>query len=484
MAKTVRAYAAARQDRLTEDWTANQTSANAEIYSGRRRVTDRTRQQERDNALMTSALSCFENNVIGPNGVDLQMNVQDPNGNLDKAANAMIEDAWFKAGQAKNCTVGKTLSRTMMLYQCIDSVVRDGGILFRKRPGAKNAFRYALQPLEIDHLDHDFNRDASATENKVRFGIEMDEFDAPLFYHIFTSHPGDIVGGLSMMTAGRRIWRERVPADEIIAVWDIRRRAGQVVGMPRFSSTLLSLHHLEQYDEAELVLSRMSACKGGFLYDELVPGEEYKGPKDEAGNTIEDVQPGMIQDIGMKRFQEYDPKHPTDAYAPFTKTQIRKFARGIGLSYMAISGDLSDTTFSSGRMGRQEDQREFRKLQWCVIVEQLLQPWFEDWLPYGIMSGQIRLPVAKIDKFNAASWQPQGWDWIQPKDDIEADKQAIAMGTKSRKQVIGERGGDITKIDAENFADKSVFPDGTDYSKAYLAPGQQSQPEPATPPAS
>ena len=132
MAASVRSYAAAAQNRLTEDWEGWHTSADAEIEGARRKVTDRSRDQERNNPLMASALRLFENNVVGAFGVDLQMKAMDFGGKLDGLANGMIETAWFNAGKPANCCVSRNLSRTMLLYQVIDSVVRDGGILDRK----------------------------------------------------------------------------------------------------------------------------------------------------------------------------------------------------------------------------------------------------------------------------------------------------------------------------------------------------------------
>lgn len=472
--RSARSYAAAASNRLTEDWQASQTSADAEIEGGRRKVTDRVRQQERDNPLVSSALRLFENNVVGAFGVDLQMKVMDFNGTLDNLANAQIETAWFNSGKPKNCCVNRSQSRVMLLYQVIDSVVRDGGILLRKYRGFDNAFKYALQPLEIDYLDHDFNRDATATENAVRFGIETDRFGAPVAYHLFTRHPGETFFG----RGGRTLYRERVPADDIFPVWDIRTRAGQMVGMPRFSSTLTTLKHLERYSEAELVAACEASCKG-YAIEKTVPGE-WGGEVTSGGEKLAPTEPGMGLDLMPgEKYVPIDPTHPNTAFDGFTKAQVRRFARGIGLSYMAVSGDLSETNFSSGRMGATEDRREYRKLQWSVLIEQLLQPWFEDWLPYALMSGQIRLPISKLDKFNAATWQPQGWEWIQPKEEIEANKAAIGAGIRSRKQVIAEQGGDIEDVDADNAADKGAFPDGVDYSQNYAPPG--SQPKPVEP---
>ena len=56
------------------------------------------------------------------------------------------------------------------------------------------------------------------------------------------------------------------------------------------------------------------------------------------------------------------------------------------------------------------------------------------------------MPYAKFDKFNAATWQPRGFDWVDPKSDIEADIIAIDAGLKTRAEIAAERGKDLRDI--------------------------------------
>jgi lambda family phage portal protein len=456
-----RQYAAARVDRLTSDWVAGATSSNSEIQQSRKLVTQRARQAERDNPYVGSAIGVFENNVIGPFGIKLKMKVREGE-TLDKKANQLIEDAWKRAGKPAHCTTQRTLSREEMLWLCIASVVRDGGILFRKHRGFSNAFGYALQPIEIDQLDHDYNRVGGPGVNEIQFGIEYDRFRAPLFYHTLTRHPGDM-----FTSAPGQVFREKIPADQIIAVWDFRTRAGQMVGMPRFANVLQRLHRLDKYEESESIAARIASCKGGFLEKETP--DEYQGEgEDDAGNTVSAMEPGMIEELPMgMKFTALDPKHPVEAFAAFVKSNLRSVAAGLRLSYATLAKDLSDANYSSMRSGKLEDRDEFQRLQQHVIM-QLMDPWFEDWLFYAIMSGQVKLPIAKLDKFRAATWVPRGWPWVDPDKDVTASIKAIGAGLSSRTEVIGEGGGDIEEVDEENAVDKALHPTGKpNYGPAY-----------------
>jgi capsid protein len=55
----------------------------------------------------------------------------------------------------------------------------------------------------------------------------------------------------------------------------------------------------------------------------------------------------------------------------------------------------------------------------------------------------------------AAKWIPQGWPYLQPVQDIEAQTEAIRSGFTSRSAVVSEQGEDAEQIDAEQAADNA-----------------------------
>lgn len=454
-----RAYAVAVTDRLTADWGVSATSANAEIQQSAPNVRSRNRQLERDNDYFRRGLRLLENNVIGHRGVKLQMKVRDlvgadehgqPKYRSDGLANAMIEEAWLKYLKPENCTVMRNLSGVDLQRLMVRRLAPDGGLLLRKHRGFANDFRYAVEPLEIDRIDFNYTTVSPVNGNDVIFGMELDAFNAVVAYWILTRHPGDIF----LAQRGAKQFRERVPARDIFFIPAGIERAGQSYPMPIWCSVAARLNQLGRYEEAIQVASRMAACKGGFVKETSPPNTEFQTkPTDSQGNLVEEVEPGMIQTLELNQdFVAYDPKFPMNESSPYIKDQIRGASSGMNLSSHAIGNDLSDVNYSSIRAGALEDREEFKTLQ-TRIIEYGLQPWFEDWLPYAMMSGQIRLPLAKLAKFNAASWCPRRWDWVNPQDDVKAAKEAVAARFKSRQDVIEEGGGDMEEVDAQFEAD-------------------------------
>lgn len=445
-------YAAAETSRLTADWAINVTSANAEILISRKAVISRCRQLERDDVYMRRILRLFQNNVIGHHGIRLEPKILSPGtGDYDRPANALLRDAWVESGKRANCTVTKTLSRLECQGLTMRALIRDGGILWRKRVAFPNPFGFAIEPIEIDRLDHDLNRPATQTTNKIQFGIEVDQFDAPVAYHILTRHPGDVFAYRSSPH-----YRERVLADEIIPVWS-PERAGQLVGMPMTSAILKRLNHLDNYDEAELIAARVAACKGGFFTKKN--SEQYEGEEDEQGNTITEMQPGVFEElpIGMD-FTPNHPEHPTQAYPAFVKTQLRGAASGVNLSYNALANDLEGVNYSSLRAGLIEDREEYKYLQ-SLLIEQLMDPWFEAWLPLAIMSGQLALPFGEIKRLKTHAWRARRWAWVDPLKDVQADMIAIEGGLTSRRHVIAENGEDVEQVFNDQEQDQALADD-------------------------
>lgn len=436
-----RMYQAAQVNRLTADWLVTITSANAEILVSRKAVIACTQQLERDNPHFRKILRIHKNNVIGHRGIQLQNKAKDSNGNLDRDANAAVMDGWKKYSRQEFCTVSRNLSCLEVQKLAIYALVRDGGILFRKYRGFNNAFKYAIEPIDIARLDHDYNMPVDGIQNRVQFGIEYDKFGAPVAYHILTRHPGDVFAG----ETGPR-YRERVPADEIIALWS-PERPGQFVGMPLVTSILNRLNILDKYDQAEAMAAYIASCKGGFLETKNDSGD-YVGEDDGGGNTISEIQPGMVEELPVNMtYKANDPTHPTDAYPYFVKTQLRAVASGAGVPYHDMANDLEGVNYSSIRSGMLEAREDYKDLQ-ELVKDKLMTPWFEDWLPYSIMSGQVALPIGKIDKFNAPEWKGRRWPWVDPMKDVQADILAVEAKLTSRTRVISENedGGEIEQV--------------------------------------
>lgn len=431
-----RSYASAAINRLTNDWAITTTSADVEARNDVTKLRARCRELERDDPYARRYLQLLRNNVLGWQGMRLEMKVKNPAGDLDSDANTQIETAWLRWGKKKNCCVSRGLTWRALCSLAITSPPRDGGLLIRKVKGFNNEFGFALQPLEIDMLDVYYNVHNS-NGNEIRMGVELNAWREVVAYHLWTRHPGDYHAATSFK-------RERIPADEILHLY-LPDRVMQTIGVPWISSAMLRLNMLNGYEEAELTAARVAACKGGYI--EREKPEQYQGDDvDDEGNQIEEMEPGLVRDLDPgEHFIEHDPKHPNTAYPAYTKQVLRGAAAGMGVAYNSLANDLESVNYSSLRAGSLEDREQWMMIQeW--FIEELCDEVFEAWLPFAILSGQVRLPMAKLDKFMAQTWLPRRWPWVDPMKDIQATVMAINNRLQSRTRAVADQGDDLEDV--------------------------------------
>lgn len=436
-----RSYQLASVDRLTNDFLAPITTGDVELRISLPTMRARSRELERNNDYAKKFLHMVEINVVGKSGFTLQSRARDLSGILDQNANNIIESEFKKWGNRKYCTVDGRMSWVKVQKLVIRSVARDGECLVRMVRGFKNPWRFALQILEGDVLDETLNISDGPGQNLIKMGVEYNEWDRPIAYHIRKKHPGDYFRSGSPQTY------QRIPANEIIHIYDIER-ASQGRGIPWMRTAALRMNILGEYEKTELIGARIGASQMGFYIPspeggaDIVPDDE-----DSEGNPIMEAEPGMFEKLptGYSDFKPFLPVHPSGNYGDFSKETKRGLASGLNVAYNSIANDLEKVNFSSMRIGTVEERDAWQSVQGFFVTD-FLELVREAWLEMLLLSDRTSLPYSKFDKFNSADFQGRRWDWVDPLKDIEADLMAIRAGLKSPQQVASERGMELEDI--------------------------------------
>ncbi|MCU0589868.1 MAG: phage portal protein [Desulfobacterales bacterium] len=441
-----RAFDAARMSRLLADWVTSSYAIDADIRAGLTVLRSRSRDLCANNGYGRRFLELLAGNVVGPQGIRLQSKVKRPDGKPDDNANQKIEAAWSAWCRPANCTVTRKLSFTDLLALGIKGLARDGEMIARTVSGfARNDFAFAVQLLDPEYLDHDYNDIA----NGIVMGVELDEWKGPVAYHILTNHPGR--SEYPLQPAQKR---QRVSAAEVLHVF-VTERAEQTRGYPWTVAALKDLHQLGQYRYSEAVAARVSAAKMGFFTRNSEGAYPYDD-KDSSGNLIDEVSPGKFQELPSGyEFKTFDPTHPNQAFGDFCKSALKGIASGLNISYISLANDLTETSYSSGRQGLLEERTFYMMLQ-GFLVEHLVQPIFEAWLPHAIASGKLALPMRDLERWNAPVWQSKRWSWIDPSKDIDAREREVRLGVNSRTRIAGDLGLDIDDVYTELHAEKEA----------------------------
>lgn len=474
--RTRRHYEASRPSRIAAGFGVNsQQGVNDLVRWELRGLVAHSRQQAQNNDYLKAYLAMVRRHVIGPNGIRLQAQSRDPNGNLDTVANVRIETAWAKWGRMGSPTIDGCHSWLSAQNIAAETVARDGNFMVRMHRGpAFGEFGFQLQPLEIDYLDIETNLTLPNGAG-IMMGVECDAFKRPVAYHLFREHPGETLrGGLSRI-------KIRVPADEIVLLFR-PERPGQVLGVPWCYTALRRLNMLKGYEEASITAARTGAAKMGFFQkpegsDDVDPDTLDRLETTETGHLITEMEPGLFETLPPGyEYKEHDPAYPTGEFGPFMKAVLRGAAAGLGVSYATLANDMSEANFSSLRAGQAEERDEWRTLQnW--MAESFHGRIYQEWLRMALLTQAVPLPVTKFDKFSEIRWRPRGWAYVNPSDEANANQREMSSLLRAPQEIVAERGADLDETFEQIAEAKRLAATyGLDFNPQ--PPGHENQPAP------
>jgi lambda family phage portal protein len=436
-----RMYEGATVSRLTSDWIAGGTSADAEINSSLSRLRNRARQLCRDSDYAKQAKRSIVNNVIGT-GIKLQSQVlMQRGGRLDDLVNSTIEGAWARWGYKEHCDVAGRLCFSDIERMVVGAMCESGEVFIRliRQPFGGSGVPFALQIIESDQLDETYNGASTVPGNEWRMGVEVDKWGRPVQYAFLSAHPGD--APFTGMPGKRHLM---LPADEVIHLAQLTR-PGQTRGVTWFASAIKRMHHFEGYAEAEVVRARAGSSLMGFITSpegELVGDEVIDGERVSAfePGTFKYLQPGETVSVPSL-------DAPDGQFEPFARAMLRSMSAGLGISYESVSRDYSQSNYSSSRLSLLEDRENWRVIQ-DYMVKNFHQPIFEAWLEMAVLSGSLNLPTYEVDpmRFKRVKWVPRAWGWIDPQKEVAAYRDAVRCGFKTLADVVAEQGGDLDEL--------------------------------------
>lgn len=297
------------------------------------------------------------------------------------------------------------------------------------------ALPFQLQLLEADYLDE--TQDIAAPSGiTIRNGVEYDASGRRVAYHLHDEHPGSV----SRFSSTRS---RRVPASEVIHVYR-QDRPGQQRGVSWLAPVAIHLQDLSDYLDAQVMRQKIAACFAAFRVS----------PDAEDGEAVvpAKLSPGAIATLGPGEDIRFADPPSVDGLDEFVRTSLRAIATGVGITYEALSGDLSNVNYSSARMGRMEMDRNVSAWQWLMLTPQMLDPigglMLEAW--------QAVEPTRDLRRARV-TWTPPARVIVDPTREIPAMRDAIRAGLKSWQSTVRGLGFDPETVAAEMAQDNAMF---------------------------
>ena len=410
---------------------------------------EQARHLEQNHDVARGVLSVMIANVIGPNGIGVEPQPRDKDGNIHKDMAKQILS--LHRDWAKRPEVTWEMDWPSAQRMMGRSWLRDGECFSQRIlgnvPGLDHGSRvpYSLELMEADMVPLMYNsttiigQSAGANPSAVvRQGIELNAWGRPVAYYAYREHPTDSYTLLSSRDL------KRIPANRMLHP-KLADRIRQLRGVSLFTSVLGRLDDIKDYEESERVAAKVAASMAAYIkkgspdnYDSDTNTDDNGDPiprnmKFRAGMVFDDLFTG--EEIGT-----IDTNRPNVNLDKFVNGQLRRVASGVGGGYSSISKNY-DGNYSAQRQELVESDGAYKTLS-GQFIGHVVRPVYEDFLAAAIASGQLILPRdLDHDTLDDALFIPPQMPWVDPLKEAIAQVTLERAGYKSAQQIIRERGG-------------------------------------------
>lgn len=453
-------YEAAAQTRRTVGWRAPTVSPNRAVVPYLTTLRDRSRTAVRNDGYAKGAIEYLVSNVVGTGLKPLSQAV-DPE--IRKTLHAL----WLR--WTDHSDADGVLDFYGQQAQATRAWLEAGECFLRLRPRDPDAARRAglavplqVQVLEPELCPHLLDR-VQPNGHRVRAGIERDRFGQRVAYHFHPSRPtdGDDFDASVLV---------RLPAERVIHLYD-PLRPGQLRGLPHLTPGLVKFWELDKFDDAVLLRQQLANLFVAFLTraegaheheaEHPLTGLPTSGTDPDKPALL--FEPGILQDLAPGEDVKFST--PPDAgamYPAFMRQQLQSALTAAGVPYHAVTGDMSNLNDRVIRVILHDFRRRVQMMQHQIVAFQLCRRIWDAWLQAVYLAGEIPLPATFVDDpwpWAAVTWSPQGWPYLHPVQDVQAQREAIRAGLTSRQAVVSEHGEDAEAIDQAQ-ADDNARADG------------------------
>ena len=444
--------------RELSSWRPMAGSPDADLLDELSTLVSRSRDLARNHGVAAGAIQTLVDNVVGT-GLRLSALPDYKALGKDKdwadSWSRKTEALWRSWAETTDCDAARNLTFNGLTTQMFRSGLINGEALALPLwlPQRNQTFATTIQLVEPDRLGNPNDR---LNDRKIRGGIEVDVYGAPLAYWIAKTHPGDQL----LDVAGHSQEFERIPArtrfgrQRVIHVHD-KERTGQNRGKPIFTSIMPLFKMLDHYERSEMQAAVVNAMIAAFIetpldgesISEMFGGsaEDYMAARNEwqvklQGGAVIPIFPG-------DKVAPFTPSRPNSAYSSFVENILRHIGTGLNLPFELLMKDFSKTNYSSARAALMEACRYFiGRRHWLATY--WAKPVYELWLEEAINKGLIEAPGFYQNKalWCRCKWIGPGRGWIDPVKEAKASKIRLETGLSTLEDECATQGLDWEEV--------------------------------------
>lgn len=430
-------FAATGRGRM-RGWIATSSGPNTAIIYSLDELRRKSRDLTRNFSYMNGAYETIASNIVG-SGINVLPRHD------DCGLCAKLQELWNE--WQSDCDISGTNNLSSLLSLAVRERWEAGEVFLRFIPDDRGVVPLKLMLLEAEQCKLNENH---ANENgKTVGGVTLDAKGRVVSYTFYKEHPGE-----SLVTKDF-LQTVEIPAEEIChyfkQIW-----AGQVRGIPEAFATLLKSREMLEYDEAELNRKKLAAMMAAFVITQNPEGVLNSDDDDVdagPGEAVAEITSGTITTLAPGEDIKFNPPAESgSSYEPFIQQNLRAIANSVQLTYEEFSNDMSKANFSSIRAGLNITQRKHRQEQ-NRLIHQILRRVWQEFVKYAVISGAIEVDLREYNEnpehFHRARFQAPGWPYVNPQQEVAAQKEKVLCGFASRSQIVSENGGDAAEVDAQ-----------------------------------
>lgn len=459
-----RGYNMAKVDRLKSDWSAFAKAFNYDIRVGGSAMLARGRELYQNDPYAKKIVKNFKKGILGENGFTLRNKAGEWKqlGNewkfvLDTLANSKINEAWYRWGVEKYCSIEGDETFRAYCSTILQSCFVDGEIFIKKLAGKKfNPYGFTTQVITSEQVDWNLNKNLP-NGNFIVMGVEVTPYWQKVGYWIRKHNPKSEIDYNYNWTANY----DRVDADKIIHLYN-KEAAHQLRGITQFAPVGIRLKMLYGIEEAALTRVRSVASVPWMLEDNpnILSGGTLAGvgqSKDANGNQIVELEPGQIfQAPKGYQVKSMEADFPGSTYGPFVEKNLHSIAAGVNQAHASVSGDWLGYNYSVSRAA-QQDERDEHKDNQSWFAEQFVNVVFAAWLEMALFSTALTLPVEKYDKFNHPYWFGRRWPYANPTDEKQSNILGLQSFQDTFESILADKGLDLEEQLDQIVAERNLF---------------------------
>lgn len=430
------AYKGAANKPQWKEWQPAHRSGSAAIGEDWDQLTARVRDLFRNTPEVKSICNSIAKHVVG-RGINTFSDVADEDG-YDEAFNVPSDDLWEIWWNEEADATGR-LSWGLLQWSHFKEmmVTGDSFLIECMHPDRDRSIPLCYQHIESEQLDRTIDSPATKTRNKVVRGIEYDSMNRAVAYWFFNEHPFDSFSTTSAST--------RIPASRVIHSY-LPTRPSDLSGVTWFAANMQSSKDLDWYLGNELTAAALGAALALVVKRKNGQGQGLgaRGTDDDGNPTVRLGRP-FIADIGPEDDVSIaESSRPNRDAEPFVKLLLMLQGMAAGVSKLRVTGDYSESSYTSARGAHLDDQAYFIVLQefaTCSFVRRVRKRHTSMSLAYG------RIPGYSARDWNSNPWhygkivvQPPGREQLDPEMETAAAVARIGAGMSTLQDECGARG--------------------------------------------